>query len=239
MNWLICLVVLILSATLQDSAAAKELFSVRCDDGDSGRPYFATFDLDSKAVLFETPPSSAEDTFGSNIYSGTVETTEYDKVVFTLRNMSRRIQLVFDQKDRTMIWPGFDEARFRPTLTHRCTVSPPRSILSFRVREPIVNPVSVRCEDAGYMYFTMDVPTRRALFERGREGRTFEGEVTDVAGDEITLLMQFDQPTRVVWSKNHQTITVMGIEGDRDRPGKVMPCEEVSPRTMMSRHRER
>lgn len=88
------------------------------------------------------------------------------------------------------------------------------------------------------MYFTMDAASKQALFERGKEGQFYRGEVTDVRQDEITLLMNFDVPRQVVWSKSRQTITIEGIEGDAARPRGVMQCQEIPPRTMMEFHRD-
>ncbi|RTE91116.1 MULTISPECIES: hypothetical protein [Bradyrhizobium] len=215
---------------------AAELFSVRCEGGAPVRPYFATFDVDAKAVVFETPPIDVETNFGINVHSGEIISTSDGKIEFMLPVRPGRIDLILDRNKKTMTWPGLDDPTFRPTLTHQCTVTPPRSILSFRVRDPIQHPVSVRCEDAGYLYFTMDAASKQAIFERGKEGQLYRGEVTDVSSDEIALVMNFDVPRRVVWNKSRQTITFEGIEGDVSRPRGVMQCEEVAPRTMIVYH---
>ncbi|MEH2528374.1 MULTISPECIES: hypothetical protein [unclassified Bradyrhizobium] len=229
-------VLLFLVLTL-DCTAATELFSVRCEGGVPVRPYFATFDIDAKAVVFETPPMNVETNFGINAYSGEIISTEDGKIEFIVPVLPGRLDLIFDRDQKTMTWPGIDDATFRPTLIHQCTITPPRSILSFRVRDPIQHPISVRCEDAGYMYFTMDAASKQALFERGKEGRGYRGEVTDVGQDGVTLSMNFDVPRRVVWSKSRQTVTIEGIEGDAARPRTVMQCQEVAPRTMIEFHR--
>lgn len=221
-----------------DRAAATELFSVRCEGGVPVRPYFATFDIDAKAVVFETPPINVETNFGINAFSGEIVSSSDGKIEFLVRVLPGRLDLIFDRNQRTMTWPGLDDPTFRPTSIDRCTITPPRSILSFRVRDPIQHPISVRCEDAGYMYFTMDAASKQALFERGKEGRGYRGEVTDAGQDEVTLSMNFDVPRRVVWSKSRQTITIEGIEGDALRPRTVMQCREVAPRTMIEFHRE-
>ncbi|ALK08427.1 hypothetical protein [Blastochloris viridis] len=242
MTWLRRLPVILLLMLTPDGAAAADVFSVRCEGGAPSVPYFATFDIDAKAVVFETPPLSIESYSGIGVHAGEI-TSMGDgadgKIEFMLRAFRGRIDLIFDRIQNTMFWPGFDSAQFRPQLIHQCTVTPPRSILSFRVREPILNPVSVRCEYTGYMYFTMDAASKQALFERGREGRMFEGEVTDADQDEITLSMNFEVPRKVVWSKSRQTITIEGIEGDANRPRTVMQCQEVAPRTMMVYHERR
>ncbi|MET4290260.1 hypothetical protein ABIB06_001032 [Bradyrhizobium sp. LB8.2] len=225
-------------ALTPDRAAATELFSVRCEGGAPVRPYFATFDIDAKAVVIETPPINVETNFGINALSGEIIPTNDGKIEFVLRVRPGRLDLIFDRNQKTMTWPGLDDPTFRPALAHQCTVIPPRSILSFRVRDPIQHPISVRCEDAGNTYFTMDAASKQALFERGKEGRGYRGEVTDAGQDEVALSMNFDVPRRVVWSKSRQTITIEGIEGDAVRPRTVMQCQEVAPRTMIEFHRD-
>lgn len=221
-----------------DRAAASDLFSVRCEGGAPVRLYFATFDVDAKAVVFETPPINVETNFGINAYSGEINSTNNGKFEFVVRIGPGRLDLIFDRNQKTMTWQGLEDPTFRPTLVHKCTVTPPRSILSFRVRDSIQHPISVRCEDAGYMYFTMDTTSKQALFERGEEARGFRGEVIDAGQDEVLLSMNFDVPRRVVWSRSRQTITIEGIEGDAARPRTVMRCEEVPPRTMIEFYRD-
>ncbi|MBH5368326.1 hypothetical protein [Bradyrhizobium glycinis] len=237
MKRLLVLALILFLMPTPDDAAAAELFSVRCEGGAPVRPYFATFDVDAKAVVFETPPIDVETNFGITTRSGEIISTNDGKIEFMLRVRPGRIDLIFD-RNKMMTWPGLDDPTFRPILTHPCTVTPPRSILSFRVRDPIVNPISVRCEDKGAVYFTMDAASKQALFERGKEGRGFRGEVTDAGQDEVTLSMNFEVPRRVVWSRSRQTITIEGIEGDAARPRTVMQCQEIPPRTMMEFYRD-
>ena len=239
MKWLIGLPVILLLVLAPDGAAAAESFSVRCEGGIPIRPYFATFDIDAKAVVFETSPSSVETNFGINAYSGEIISTEDEKIKFILPVPSGRIDLTFDRARKTMTWPGLDDDLFRPTLNHKCSVSPPRSILSFRLRDPILHPISVRCEHAGgNVYFTMDAASKQALYERGKEGRAYRGEVTDANQDEIKLLMNFDVPRHVVWNKTRQTITIEAVEGSASSPLSVTQCQEITPRTMIEFHRK-
>ncbi|MEY9591314.1 hypothetical protein ABIA06_003605 [Bradyrhizobium yuanmingense] len=232
------LALILLLMLTPDPAAAAEPFSVRCEGGVPVRPYFATFDVDAKAVVFETPPIDVETNFGITTRSGEIISKHDGKIEFMLRVRPGRIDLIFDRNKKTMTWPGLDDPTFRPTLTHPCTVTPPRSILSFGVRDPILNPISVRCEHTGAVYLTMDAASKQALFERGKEGRGFRGEVTDAGQDEVTLSMNFEVPRRVVWSRSRQTITIEGIDGDAARPRTVVQCQEVPPRTMMEFYRE-
>lgn len=238
MNRLLGLALICFLMLTSDRAAASDLFSVRCEGGAPVRLYFATFDVDAKAVVFETPPINVETNFGINAYSGEINSTNNGKFEFVVRIGPGRLDLIFDRNQKTMTWQGLEDPTFRPTLVHKCTVTPPRSILSFRVRDSIQHPISVRCEDAGYMYFTMDTTSKQALFERGEEARGFRGEVIDAGQDEVLLSMNFDVPRRVVWSRSRQTITIEGIEGDAARPRTVMRCEEVPPRTMIEFYRD-
>ena len=88
------------------------------------------------------------------------------------------------------------------------------------------------------MYFTMDAASKQALYERGKEGRAYRGEVTDANQDEIKLLMNFDVPRHVVWNKVRQSITIEGVEGNASSPRSVTQCEEITPRTMIELHRK-
>ncbi len=82
--------------------------------------------------------------------------------------------------------------------------------------------------------YTMDVESKRTIFERGGQGQAYEGEVTSSRGEGITLLMRFgNQPRQVTWSAGSQTITIEGVEGDPERPRTTMRCEQIAPRTMI------
>jgi hypothetical protein len=229
--------ILLFLVMMTNCAHAADLFSVRCEGGLPLRSYFATFDVDAKTVVLETPSASVEPTFGINTYSGEIVSSEGGKVEVILSLLPGTLGLILDRNQKTMTWPGIGDATFRPTLIHACTITPPRSILSFRVRDPIQQPVTVRCEDTGFMYFTMDAASKQALFERGKEGRSYQGEVTDAGQDEMTLTINFDVPRRVVWSKSRQTITIEGIESDAQRPRTVLKCQDIAPRTMIEFYR--
>jgi hypothetical protein len=219
------------------TAAASE-FSVRCEGATPPKPYFATFDTDAKTVVFETEPSDVKTFEGSNVVAGEIDRQDdhNGKIDFTLdlSRLSRgKLSLIFDVKTKTMFWPGFDDG-FRPALTHSCTDTPPRSILSFHSPVPIVHPVSLRCEDTGSAYFTIDTESKRAIFERGGRGALYEGQVISTRGDEINMVLQFGgHPRRVTWSKGNQTITIEGVAGDSQRPHSTLQCQEIAPRTMI------
>jgi len=217
-------------------AIADGVFSTRCEGGAPDRPYFVTFDIDAKAVVLEPPPWNAGIYAGSPIAGDVISLGGRDKedVSLMLHVPSGRIDPVFNRDRKTMTWPGIGDGTFRPTLVHKCINIPPRSILSFQMSEPILHPISIRCEDtSGIMFFTMDVDTKKVMFERGRMGRAFGGEVTNASNDEIAFLMAFEVPRRGVWSRSRQTITFEGIENDVSHPRKTMQCQEVEPRTMI------
>src|SRR6186713_434028 len=86
MKWLTSCTIPIVSFLLLtcDGAPASELFSVRCEGGVPARPYFATFDVEAKAVVFETPPINVETNFGINALSGEIISTSDGKIEFVL-----------------------------------------------------------------------------------------------------------------------------------------------------------
>jgi hypothetical protein len=84
----------------------------------------------------------------------------------------------------------------------------------------------------------MDAASKQALFESGKEGSRYGGEVTSADQDGMTLASKLDIPRRVVWSKTRKTITIDGVDGDAQRPRTVLECQEVAPRTMIEFYRE-
>ena len=229
----------VLLLLMLNGASASELFSVRCEGGKPAMPYFATFDTDAKTVVLKSPPANLSTYEGVDVFAGEISSSgdrPNGRIEYTIRVFDGKLSLTFDVSRRKMIWPGLGDLTFRPTLSHSCTVIDPRSILSFRTPDPILHPISIRCSEAGYMYFTMDPEAKRAIFERDH-GRMFGGEVTAVHGDDIVLLMKFDTPTRVLWSKNRQTITAESIDGNSPRFSRTMQCEETAPRTMIEYHK--
>ncbi|WP_454643493.1 hypothetical protein [Bradyrhizobium liaoningense] len=102
MNRLLGLALICFLMLTSDRAAASDLFSVRCEGGAPVRPYFATFDIDTKAVVFETPPIDVETNFGINVYSGKIISTNDGKIEFMLRVRQGRIDPIFDRNQKTM-----------------------------------------------------------------------------------------------------------------------------------------
>ncbi|MCK1267591.1 MULTISPECIES: hypothetical protein [unclassified Bradyrhizobium] len=214
-----------------NAATASEVFSIRCETEAPARPYFVTFDLGAQSVAFETPPADVTSYSGINLRVGAVTSEAADsKITFFLQVVSGRIDLVFDRDRNMLIWPGLDDSSLRPTLYHSCKAGRPRSVLDFRLRDPVKDPISIRCEDADAIFFTMDVAAKRVLFERGESGRTFEGAVVSVKDDEIAIDMQFDSRLRIKWDRGRGTIS---FDNGAGRPNTVMQCRTVSQRTLM------
>jgi len=230
-------VVFILALLMINSVHASE-FSVRCEGRPPAGPYFATFDTAAKAVVFETAPLSETSLDGINVLAGDISNNDEradGRIKFTVRAPDGNLDLSYDTKKNRMIWPGIMAGDpFRPTLIHACETLPPRSILSFRSPVPILHAVTVRCNEAGYVYITMDPESKRALFDRGRNPPSYEGEVTAVRGDDIDLMMKFDHPNKILWNKSRQTITVNSNSG---KPPQTLQCEETAPRTMIEYHK--
>jgi hypothetical protein len=60
MKRLIGFLAILFFALAPNCVAAGDMFSARCEGDIPARPYFATFDIDTRAVVFETPPLNAE-----------------------------------------------------------------------------------------------------------------------------------------------------------------------------------
>jgi hypothetical protein len=231
------LTIVVFAVLTVHSATASE-FSVRCEGQTPPRPYFATFDTDAKRVVFESAPSDVKTFDGSNVIVGEIDGQDDPdgRIEFTLdlSRLSRgKLSFIFDRKNKTMFWPGLDDG-FRPTLTHSCTVSSPRSLLSFRSPVPVGHPITVRCEDSESGYLTMDVDSKRAMFERGGRGSLYRGQVISVHNGDIDLVMEFGgHPRQMTWSKATHTLTIEAAAGDGQRPRMVLQCQEIPPRTMI------
>lgn len=129
-------VVLFLALT-PHPATAGEVFSVQCEGGGPARPHFATFDMEAKEVVFETPVLDAETNFGINALPGEIVSIKDNEIEFLVHASPGELDLIFALGAKTMTWPGLLAGTSRPKLVHQCTVTPPRSILSFRSRDPI------------------------------------------------------------------------------------------------------
>jgi hypothetical protein len=229
------MLLVVLALLTLDGAKASE-FSVRCEGRSPSGPYFATFDTDAKIVVFETAsPSGSFD--GINVLAGELSNADGQidsKIEFTIRVPDLGLRLTYDTKKHSMIWPGISSGDpFRPTLTHPCSTTPPRSILSFRSPVPILRPITIRCSEAGYMYLTLDTDSKRGMYERDGGG-SYPAMVVAVQDDRIELQMTETASGKVLWNKNTKSITFEGIDGKKGTP---KPCEEIAPRTMIEFHK--
>jgi hypothetical protein len=219
---------LVIFALLTLHGARSTEFSVRCDGRPPAGAYFATFDTEAKTAVFETPFTNAATFVGANVFAGEIISSVGDrpngKIEFTLRVIGGKFSLTYDVSAKRMIWPGFNDAP-----SHLCTVTAPRSILNFRASIPALHPITIKCAEAGFMYFTMDLESKRALFERD-QGPIYQAEVTDVRGDDIDIRMTEGTPGRIWWSRSDRTVTFESIDGSRGTP---KACEEIAPRTMI------
>jgi hypothetical protein len=169
--------VVVLALLTLDGATASE-FSVRCEGRPPAGPYFATFDTTTNAVVFETASPNVALPDRANVLTDDISSSDEQgdgKVEFTVRAPDGRLSLTYDSKKAKMIWPGITSGDpFRPTLTHSCVTTPPRSILSFQSSAPVLHPISIRCSEGGYVYFTIDPESKRALLNAMEGRRTGE-----------------------------------------------------------------
>jgi len=230
----------LLAVLTLDSAAASE-FSVRCEGGTPAGPYFATFDTSAETVVFESSSPNAATTDG-NLFAGEISDSgdRFEKPIEFILHSSQHsfhssrytFTFRFNAERKEMIWPGLEDP-FRQTLTHSCVITPPRSILSFRSLEPIGHPITVQCEETTHMYFTMDVDSKKVIFERGGLGSLYEGAVTSAEDDNINLLMNYGGTSgRLSWNRSRQLLTIEDVIGGAE-PRKTLPCREIAPRTMI------
>ena len=227
--WLV-LSILLISA----SAAAAEPFSIRCEGGLAGKDqppyvYFATFDPGRKLVVFE----SASPT---NLYSGEIVSDRDGRFEVALRVDQSRLYFFWDAGPRRVLWPGIHEDPFRPTLSHNCRITPVRSILSFRERAEIPNPVSLHCDaQPPGMLFTFDTATAKALYQR-KGGSMYFGKIEKSDNNSATFRLSSDETRQMVWDKQKNTVTVEAVAGDPQRPETVYQCEPATPQSMLEYH---
>jgi len=233
------LILAVLLTSITPNIVAASEFSVRCQGTPPAMPYFATFDTDTKRVIFESAPLSPTQPDGGNVFPGEIHDTDdasAGQIHFTLRLLVSSRDLLsfwYDSNRNEMLWPGLDD-RYRQTLQHSCIVTPPRSILSFRSPNPVVHPVSLRCEHTGYVYLTFDPDSKEAVWERGGQGMMYVGKVMSAQDDRVDLLMDWRGSSgQLSWNKGSQTITFDTVGSDGRRSTNSLPCEEIAPRTMI------
>jgi len=97
-----------------------DAFSLACP-GQYG-PYFVTLDRSTRIVVLET--QSAAETM-----SGDITGADDDSIRFAVAGRSRQFDLVWDKRKRLLTWIGVAGNPARPTTSHECTVTTPRSIM--------------------------------------------------------------------------------------------------------------
>ncbi|WP_143199843.1 hypothetical protein [Bradyrhizobium sp. NAS80.1] len=97
-----------------------DTFSLACPGQYS--PYFVTLDRSTRIVVLETQ-SAAE------IMSGNITGADDDSIRFTVAGRSGQFDLVWNDRKRLLTWIGVADNPARPTTSHECTVTTPRSIM--------------------------------------------------------------------------------------------------------------
>lgn len=98
-----------------------DAFSLTCP-GQYG-PYFVTLDRSTKTVVLET--QSAAETM-----SGNVTGANDGSIRFAVAGRSgSQFDLVWDERKRLLTWIGVADDPARPTTSHECAVTGPRSIM--------------------------------------------------------------------------------------------------------------
>ena len=217
--------------------AQAEPFSVRCTDPNNQPPtYFATFDLDAKRVVFETPIG--------NIFRGDIEQADDQRIDFSIKPSIYKIGLVFDRRASKMVFPGFlTPLEIRPELVHACQFVPVRTVLAIfdnitkswpnytNLGGP-VQPTSFRCSGrAAYTYVTFDRLTKKVLMEI-QQGSSFPGEIETIEGHRVTFSIHVGSTLRrgYVWDDEAKTLT-WPLAGAASPD--IYPCTEIKVRTLL------
>jgi hypothetical protein len=99
-----------------------DAFSLTCP-GQYG-PYFVTLDRSTKTVVLETQ-SAAE------IMSGNITGADDGLIRFGVAGRSGQFDLLWDERKKMLTWIGVPDNPSRPTTSHECTVTAPRSIMVY------------------------------------------------------------------------------------------------------------
>jgi hypothetical protein len=216
--------------------AHSERFSVRCTDPNNRPPeYFATFDLESKAMVFESPIR--------NILRGEIESSDEQRIDFWVKPSIYKIGLVFDRRSARMIFPGFLTAlETRPELIHACQLVPVRTALAILdnitktwanykdLGEPM-QPSSFRCTGNGaYIYVTLDRPTKKILMEI-QNGSPYPGEIETIEGHRVMFLIHVGSTTKhgYILDDEAKMLTWQNDGGGQS----INPCIEIKLRTLL------
>jgi hypothetical protein len=154
-----------------------------------------------------------------NIQRGEILTATAD-VLEIVVHATGKLQASFDLKRSVMYWPGLPAGELRRQAEHHsCKGTPDRTLLSLfsqwpettdlKRRDPI-DAFSIRCVGPGfYRLLTFDRVTRAVVMTGGS---TTSGEITRMAGEEITFTFGFKEKLDAVWdgTKGELSWTVPG-----------------------------
>jgi len=97
-----------------------DAFSLTCP-GQYG-PYFVTLDRSTKTVVVETQSET-------EIMSGNITAADDGSIRFAVAGRSGQFDLRWDERKQMLTWIGVPDNPSRPTTSHECTVTAPRSIM--------------------------------------------------------------------------------------------------------------
>lgn len=95
-------------------------FSITCPGQYS--PYFVTLDRSTKTVVLETQAAD-------EIMSGNITAADDGSIIFGVAGRSGQFDLMWDERKKMLTWIGVPDVPSRPTTSHECTVTAPRSIM--------------------------------------------------------------------------------------------------------------
>jgi hypothetical protein len=227
-----CCVALVLVAMTASSAAAAEPLSIQCADADNraARPYFVTFDLEAKRLVFESTTTSR--------HSGEIRSASNDRIEFSINVDYGKIDLVWQRQTNKMVWAGIGGDTLRPLLAHPCVATDPRTLLSDdRPTKAGARPFSLRCSgDRGTYFFTLDRETRKVVLEGLHGGGLYPGDIKSADEHRIEFLLTTGNTPRfdLVWDIRDGSVTWQGVPGDISRPTTINQCVEVEARSILT-----
>ena len=208
------------------SAAGAEPVSVRCADDKAPKPYFATFDLDAKRVVFESTIR--------NFHVGQIRSASGDEVEFSIRGNFGKIDLIWERQKSRMLWAGLSTDPIRPYLFHRCATVEARTVLAlYDDLTPNsgagARPFSLRCAPLNFLtaFFTMDRETRKVVMFSLEGGSVYPGEIQSASEHHIEFSVGIAPKFDLVWDSSAGTVTWKGVPNDSSRPTKVHQCTQV------------
>ncbi|MDO9298647.1 hypothetical protein [Bradyrhizobium sp.] len=210
------------------SAAEAEPISIRCADDKTPKPYFATFDLDSKRVVFESSMRS--------FHAGQIKSANDDQIEFSIKADYGNIDLVWERQRRRMTWAGISADPIRPFLIHRCAIVEPRTLLSESddlspTTEQGAGLFSLRCatdpSNSLTAFFTLDRKTRKVVMLTLESQSVHPGEIQSASEYRTEFSVGIAPKFHLVWDSRDGTVTWKSVPNDSSRPTKVYQCKRV------------